>query len=53
MGHAQETAAGRHRRSLVITRVLTSAYLVTEIVGRDPHGKSRPADAGHMLTDAH
>jgi cobalt-zinc-cadmium efflux system protein len=53
MTHAHApTAAGRHRRSLVITLVLTSAYLVTEVVGGVMTGSlALLADAGHMLTD--
>jgi cobalt-zinc-cadmium efflux system protein len=53
MAHAHlGTAAGRHRRSLVITLVLTSAYLVTEVVGGIlTRSLALLADAGHMLTD--
>jgi cobalt-zinc-cadmium efflux system protein len=53
MAHAhQGTAAGRHRRSLVIALVLTSAYLVTEVVGGVlTRSLALLADAGHMLTD--
>ena len=53
MAHAhQGTAAGRHSRSLVIALVLTTAYLVTEVVGGIlTRSLALLADAGHMLTD--
>lgn len=53
MAHAtQGSAAGRHRRPLVNTLVLTSAYLMTEVVGGIlTNSLALLADAGHMLTD--
>ncbi len=46
------TAAGRHQRSLVITLIVTSAYLATEVVGGLlTKSLALLADAGHMLTD--
>jgi len=54
MAHVHETsAAGRHKRPLVITLILTSVFLVTEAVGGVLTGSlALLADAGHMLTDA-
>jgi cobalt-zinc-cadmium efflux system protein len=53
MAHTdQRTAAGRHRRPLIIALVLTSGYLVTEVVGGIvTRSLALLADAGHMLTD--
>ncbi|MGE3277614.1 MAG: cation diffusion facilitator family transporter [Vicinamibacterales bacterium] len=53
MAHAHSgSAAGRHRRPLVITLVLTTGYLVAEVVGGLLTGSlALLADAGHMLTD--
>lgn len=46
------SATGRHRRPLAITLVLTSAFLVAEIIGGLVTGSlALLADAGHMLTD--
>jgi cobalt-zinc-cadmium efflux system protein len=46
------SSAGRHRRALVITLVLTTGYLVAEIVGAIRTGSlALLADAGHMFTD--
>lgn len=46
------SAAGRHRRPLIIALILTSGFLVAEIVGGLLSGSlALLADAGHMLTD--
>lgn len=51
MAHTQ-TIGGQHRRALIVTLVLTSCYLVAEIVGGLLTGSlALLADAGHMLTD--
>lgn len=51
MAHTH-TSAGRHRRPLVITLVLTSSFLLAEVVGGIVTGSlALLADAGHMLTD--
>ena len=51
MAHTH-SAAGRHRRPLVITLVLTSSFLLAEVVGGIWTGSlALLADAGHMLTD--
>ena len=51
MTHAP-SSAGRHRRALTLTMVLTAGYLVTEIVGAIVTGSlALLADAGHMFTD--
>ena len=51
MAH-DRTAAGSHQRSLVITLVLTTAFLVVEVIGGLlTHSLALLADAGHMLTD--
>lgn len=51
MVHAH-SAAGRHRRPLVTTLILTSSFLAAEVVGGLVSGSlALLADAGHMLTD--
>jgi hypothetical protein len=56
-GHAHDaqvlrTAAGRHRRRLVLVLLISLAILVTEVVGGLLSGSlALLADAGHMLTD--
>ncbi|MCE2464894.1 MAG: cation transporter [Dehalococcoidia bacterium] len=50
--HAQELR-GASRRSLIISLVLISTYMVAEVVGGIISGSlALIADAGHMLTDA-
>lgn len=47
-----DTAARRHRRSLLATLVLTSGFLMAEVIGGLWTGSlALLADAGHMLTD--
>jgi cobalt-zinc-cadmium efflux system protein len=56
-GHAHDavglrTAAGRHRRRLLLVLLISLAILVTEVVGGLVSGSlALLADAGHMLTD--
>ena len=51
--HAPGTAAGGHRRRLVIVLTLTLAVMAAEIVGGLMSGSlALLADAGHMATDA-
>ncbi len=51
MGHGH-TAAGRHQRSLMMTLLLTSGFLVAEVIGGLlTQSLALLADAGHMLTD--
>ncbi|MGE0703142.1 MAG: cation diffusion facilitator family transporter [Vicinamibacterales bacterium] len=51
MAH-DHSAAGRHRQPLVTTLILTSTFLVAEVVGGLMSGSlALLADAGHMLTD--
>ena len=51
MAH-DRTAAGRHQRPLVITLILTTAFLVAEVIGGLlTQSLALLADAGHMLTD--
>ena len=55
-GHAHgggfASAAGRHRRPLVIAFALTATYMVVELVGGLVFGSlALLSDAGHMLTD--
>ena len=46
------SAAARHRRPLVITLILTSGFLLAEVIGGVLTGSlALLADAGHMLTD--
>lgn len=46
------SAAGQHRRPLVITLILTCGFLVAEVIGGLVTGSlALLADAGHMLTD--
>jgi cobalt-zinc-cadmium efflux system protein len=46
------SAAGRHRRPLVIAFALTASYMVVEFVGGFVFGSlALLSDAGHMLTD--
>lgn len=46
------SAARSHRRSVVIALILTSGFLVAEVVGGLlTHSLALLADAGHMLTD--
>src|SRR5581483_8173198 len=45
--------AGRHQRPLVMSLLLTSGYLMAEVIGGLlTHSLALLADAGHMLTDA-
>lgn len=49
----QHSAAGQHQSALVWTLLLTSAFLLAEVVGGVLTGSlALLADAGHMLTDA-
>lgn len=51
MAH-EHTAAGQHPRSLVITLILTTGFLVAEVIGGLlTRSLALLADAGHMLTD--
>ncbi len=52
-GHVSATsAAGRHKRPLVIAFLLTAGYMVVEAVGGFAFGSlALLSDAGHMLTD--
>ncbi|TFV76629.1 cation transporter [Blastococcus sp. CT_GayMR20] len=51
--HAPVTAAGGHRRRLIVVLGLTLAVLVAEVVGAIVSGSlALLADAGHMATDA-
>ena len=51
--HAPATAAGAHRRPLVVVLGLTLAVLAAEVVGGILSGSlALLADAGHMATDA-
>lgn len=55
-GHAHgggfQSAAGRHKRPLVIAFALTAAYMVVEAIGGIVFGSlALLSDAGHMLTD--
>lgn len=46
------TAAGQNKRRLLMVLVLTSAYLIAEVIGGLlTHSLALLADAGHMLTD--
>ena len=46
------TAAGRHQRELVITLILTTGFLVAEVIGGIlTQSLALLADAGHMFTD--
>ncbi len=53
MGHSHNhTAAGKSKKRLALVWVLTSAYLVAEVVGGLlTQSLALLADAGHMLTD--
>lgn len=51
MAHTH-SAAGRHQRPLVITLLMTSGFLIAEVVGGIlTNSLALLADAGHMLTD--
>ena len=46
------SAAGRHKRPLVLALALTAAYMVVEFVAGFAFGSlALVSDAGHMLTD--
>lgn len=52
LGHVGQTSAGSNQRRLLLVFVLTSVYLVAEVIGGLITGSlALLADAGHMLTD--
>ncbi|NNE98008.1 MAG: cation transporter [Pyrinomonadaceae bacterium] len=51
-GHGGVSAAGKNKKNLIIVLILTSAYLIAEVIGGIWTGSlALLADAGHMLTD--
>jgi cobalt-zinc-cadmium efflux system protein len=53
MGHGHShTPAGKNKKRLAIVLILTTAYLIAEVIGGLlTHSLALLADAGHMLTD--
>lgn len=50
--HVNRSAAGRNKKNLVVVLILTSSYLIAEVIGGLWFNSlALLADAGHMLTD--